>query len=73
MDEPHVLYEVVDGVAIVTLNRPRTRNAITPEMIIRLGRAWDDVRTDPTVAVALLKGAGEENFCSGADLGGSSR
>jgi enoyl-CoA hydratase len=69
MDEPHVLYEVVDGVATITLNRPRTRNAITPEMLIRLGRAWTAVRSDPAVAVALLKGAGEDNFCSGADLG----
>jgi enoyl-CoA hydratase len=69
MDEPHVLYELVDGIATITLNRPHRRNAITPEMIIRLGRAWDDVRANPAVAVALLKGAGEDNFCSGADLG----
>ena len=69
MDEPHVLYEVADGVATITLNRPHKRNAMTPEMLVRLGRAWEDVRADPTVAVALLVGAGEDNFCSGADLG----
>ncbi len=69
MEEPHVLYEVANGVATITLNRPERRNAMTPEMILRLGQAWNDVREDPKVAVALLKGAGEDSFCSGADLG----
>lgn len=69
MNEAHVLFEVADGVATITLNRPERRNAMTPEMIMRLGQAWNDVRDDPSVAVALLKGAGEDNFCSGADLG----
>ena len=69
MNEAHVLYEVADGVATITLNRPQKRNAMTPEMLIRLGRAWDDVRNDESVSVALLKGAGDDNFCSGADLG----
>lgn len=69
MEEPHVLYEVANSVATITLNRPERRNAMTPEMILRLGQAWNDVREDPNVAVALLKGAGEDSFCSGADLG----
>jgi enoyl-CoA hydratase len=69
MEEPHVLYAVADGVATITLNRPEKRNAMTPEMIVRLGQAWNDVREDPAVAVALLIGAGADNFCSGADLG----
>ena len=69
MDEPHVLYEVANGVATVTLNRPERRNAMTPEMIVRLGETWEQVRNDPEVSVALLKGAGPDNFCSGADLG----
>jgi enoyl-CoA hydratase len=68
-DEPHLLYEVRDGIATITLNRPHKRNAMTPEMLIRLGQAWADVREDPTVSVALLRGAGEDSFCSGADLG----
>lgn len=67
--EPHLLYDVADGVATITLNRPRTRNAITPEMLIRLGRAWDAVRSDPAVSVVLLRGAGEDCFSAGADLG----
>ncbi len=69
MDQPHVLYQVADGVATITLNRPDRHNAMTPEMLIRLGRAWDDVRQNPAVSVALLRGAGSDTFCSGADLG----
>lgn len=68
-EEPHVLYEVHEGIATITLNRPHKRNAMTPEMLIRLGRAWADVRENPAVSVALLRGAGEDSFCSGADLG----
>lgn len=67
--EPHVLVEVADGIATITLNRPHRHNAMTPEMLIRLGAAWQQVRDDPAVSVALLRGAGTDSFCSGADLG----
>ena len=67
--EPHVLVEVAEGIATITLNRPHRHNAMTPEMLIRLGAAWQQVRDDPAVSVALLRGAGTDSFCSGADLG----
>lgn len=69
MGEPHLLYEKRDGVATLVLNRPAKRNALSPEMVVRLARAWADVRDDDDVAVALLTGAGDGTFCSGADLG----
>jgi len=69
MSEPHVLYDVADRVATITLNRPERHNALTPEMLIRLGRAWQAVREDPQVAVVLVRGAGTDTFCAGADLG----
>ena len=69
MSEPHVLVEVAGGIATITLNRPHRHNAMTPEMLIRLGAAWQQVRDDPAVSVALLRGAGTDSFCSGADLG----
>ena len=67
--DPHVLVDVADGIATITLNRPHRHNAMTPEMLIRLGAAWQQVRDDPAVSVALLRGAGTDSFCSGADLG----
>ena len=56
-------------VAIVTLNRPEARNAISPEMLVRLAEAWTRVRDDQEIRVAVVTGAGDKAFCSGADLG----
>ena len=60
--------EVVDRVALVTLNRPEVHNAINPEVQVRLNQTWAQVRDDPEVVVAVLTGAGEKAFCSGGDL-----
>jgi enoyl-CoA hydratase len=67
-DEPHLRYEKAGGVAVLTMNRPDKRNALSPEMLVRLATAWRDVRDDDSVRVAVLTGAGG-SFCSGADLG----
>lgn len=61
-------YERRGHVALVTLNRPEVRNAINPELSIRLDEAWRQVRDDAQVRVAVLTGAGAA-FCAGADLG----
>jgi enoyl-CoA hydratase len=58
-----------DHVAVITLNRPEARNALNPEVIVRLARAWDEVDTDDEVRVAVITGAGDKAFCAGADLG----
>lgn len=64
----NVTYEVADHVATITLDRPETRNALNPEMVVRLADAWHQVRDDDTIRVAVLTGKGDV-FCSGADLG----
>lgn len=69
MSEAPVLFSVQDGIAEVVLNRPEKRNALNPEMIVRLARAWDAIAEDPTVRVAILTGRGDSTFCAGADLG----
>lgn len=59
----------VDGhIAIVTLNRPEARNAVSPEVGVRLAEAWQQVHDDNNVRVAILTGTGSA-FCAGADLG----
>lgn len=68
MSTPPVLLSIEGGIAEVTLNRPEKRNALNPEMLVRLARHWDEVLADPTIRVVLLTGAGEA-FCAGADLG----
>lgn len=57
-----------DGVAKIVFNRPEAKNALTPETLLELAQAWDDIDSDPSVRVALITGTGD-SFCSGADLG----
>lgn len=60
-----VLKSVQDGTAIVTLNRPEKRNALTPEMAGLLARTLESAAEEANVI--LLQGAGK-SFCAGADL-----
>ncbi len=66
-DQPVVLYEVADGVARLTLNRPERGNAITPRLITELVECVRRADLDPAVHVLLLAGAGT-GFCGGYDL-----
>ncbi len=56
-----------DGVAKVTINRPQVRNAFRPQTVVELIKAFEHVRNDPEVGVAILTGEGPEAFCSGGD------
>jgi enoyl-CoA hydratase/carnithine racemase len=69
MSEPPVLFTSDDGIAEVTLNRPEKMNALTPEMLVRLDRAWTRIQDDASVRVVILSGAGDRAFSAGADLG----
>lgn len=62
-------YERRDGVAVVTLDRPRRGNAINGAMSRELPRAWEDIKKDPEVRVVVVTGAGERAFCTGFDMG----
>jgi enoyl-CoA hydratase len=63
-----VLYEKAGRIATVTINRPERRNALNQPAMRRLALAWTDIREDPDVWIAILTGAGERDFCVGADL-----
>lgn len=64
-----VLFEARgDGIAIITLNRPETRNALSAEIRKGLFEAWDRFEHDPTLRIAILTGSGEKAFCAGGDL-----
>ncbi|MEY2448964.1 MAG: enoyl-CoA hydratase [Acidimicrobiaceae bacterium] len=66
-EEPHLLYERDGHVAIVTMNRPAAKNALSGEMLVRMYDAWVEIDEDPELRVAILAGAGG-TFCSGMDL-----
>jgi enoyl-CoA hydratase len=69
-DYEQLLYDVSDGVATVTLNRPEQRNALSAELLAELVDAILRVRDDEEVRAVVLTGAGDKVFCAGADLGG---
>ena len=61
--------EIADGVAILTMNRPERRNALSGEMLTAMGQALAQCESDPDVAVVVLTGAGGA-FCAGGDVKG---
>ena len=63
-----VLFERRESVALITLIRPEARNAVNPEVAVRLARAWEEVKGDPQIRAAVVTGAGDKSFCAGADL-----
>jgi enoyl-CoA hydratase/carnithine racemase len=65
-----VRYEVRDGVATLTIDRPERRNALSWTVITGLRRRVAEARDDPAVRVLVLTGAGDRAFCAGADLTG---
>ena len=67
MTEREVIYEVKDGIAYITLNRPEKLNAINPEMRLLLWDAFQDVRNDDEVRCAIVTGSGRA-FSTGHDL-----
>jgi enoyl-CoA hydratase/carnithine racemase len=66
-----VTLERVEGVGVITIDRPEKLNALTLAMYEQLGEAFAEVRDDDSLGVAILRGAGGRAFCVGADLGES--
>jgi enoyl-CoA hydratase/carnithine racemase len=63
-----LLYEVADGVARVTINRPDRRNALSWTLVRELREAFAAAKADREARVCVLTGAGDRAFCAGADL-----
>jgi enoyl-CoA hydratase len=64
-----VLFEArEDGIAIITIHRPETRNCLSREVRAGLFAAWDQFERDPAMRIAILTGSGEKAFCAGGDL-----
>src|ERR1035438_2301325 len=62
-----IVFEVAEGIARITINRPQVRNAFRPQTLFELSRAFEMARDDVTVGVIILTGAGPDAFCSGGD------
>ena len=63
-----VRYEIAEGIAKITINRPQVRNAFRPETLAELQQAFNFARDDDKVGVIIFTGEGKEAFCSGGDI-----
>ncbi|KAA9159786.1 enoyl-CoA hydratase/isomerase family protein [Amycolatopsis acidicola] len=63
-----VLFEASEGIAVITLNRPATRNCLSREVREGLRAAWSRFEAESALKIAILTGAGSKAFCAGGDL-----
>ena len=66
-DYEDIRYEVAEGIAKITINRPEVRNAFRPHTLIEMSDAFTRAREDLDVGVIVLTGEGPLAFCSGGD------
>lgn len=72
MTEPALLVSRDGHIVTLTLNRPRYKNSMSPEVFCRLAEAWEAINADDDVRAVILTGAGGV-FSAGADLAHSAR
>jgi len=63
-----VLSELLNHIAVITLNRPAALNALSFDMIVELRALLDSHAADPEVYAILIEGAGDKAFCAGGDI-----
>ncbi len=64
----NLLVEVNDGIAVVTINRPKSLNALNSETLAELDQAFAEVEANDAAKVLILTGSGEKSFVAGADI-----
>ncbi|MGY8737592.1 MAG: enoyl-CoA hydratase-related protein, partial [bacterium] len=67
MEYQDILFDLDDGIATITMNRPEKLNAYTTDMGEEVTHAFRETQRDPEVRAVILTGAGKA-FCAGADL-----
>ena len=69
MTYENILLEKKNSIAYVTVNRPKVLNALSLATMEELGVAFQEIKNDSSIRVAILTGAGEKAFVAGADIG----
>src|SRR5213075_1581015 len=73
MNYQTLLFEVRDGIAVLTIHRPDKLNALNDHVVLELSSAVDRLTTEAEIKGAILTGAGPKSFVAGADIGDLSR
>jgi enoyl-CoA hydratase len=69
MSYSHIQFEIKDGIAVLTINRPEKLNALNDAVIQELSEAVTEIETDDEIRGVLVTGAGPKAFVAGADIG----
>src|SRR5256885_5479149 len=68
MSDAEILFDVKDGLGLITLNRPKALNALPHGMILELKKVIRGWEKDPAIRAVILRGAGDRAFCAGGDV-----
>ncbi|HEX8960149.1 MAG TPA: enoyl-CoA hydratase-related protein [Geobacteraceae bacterium] len=68
MENRNLLVDIKDGVALVTINRPKVLNALHTSVIAELQATFESLNDDPAVKAIVVTGSGEKAFVAGADI-----
>jgi enoyl-CoA hydratase/carnithine racemase len=70
MSDAEILFEVKNGLGVMTLNRPKVLNSLSYNIILEMERMMPLWEKDSTVKAVVLRGAGDRAFCAGGDVAG---
>jgi len=68
MEYANIIFQIEEGIATLTFNRPQTLNALNSNLLKEMSHAVDQVAADEDIRVLVLTGAGEKAFVAGADI-----
>lgn len=68
MSYENIIFQIEEGIATITFNRPEVLNALNKESLKELSHALDEISADEDIRVLILTGAGEKSFVAGADI-----
>ncbi len=64
----NIIFEVEDGIAVITFNRPKALNALNRDLLDEFSRALEEIAADEAIRVLILTGSGDKSFVAGADI-----
>jgi len=64
----NIIFQVEDGIATITFNRPKALNALNNDLLNEFSHALDEISADEDIRVLILTGSGEKSFVAGADI-----